>query len=72
MSATDAGADEPIERFLDEVVAAGRGLPPRELRTLLAETEAHLRDDAARRGADGTDPHAAATAAVAAFGPATR
>ncbi len=70
MSATGAGADEPIERFLDEVMAAGRGLPPRELRTLLAETEAHLRDDAARRGADGIDPHAAATAAVAAFGPA--
>lgn len=70
MRSARAGADEPIERFLDEVLTAGRGLPARDLRALLAETEAHLRDDAEQRRAGGTDPYAAAVAAVAAFGPA--
>ncbi len=70
MSAADADHDSPIEAYLDELVATMPTRQPRALRQLLAETEAHLRDDAAHRVAtDGLSPFDAELAAVQRFGP---
>jgi HAAS len=65
-----AAADSPIENYLDELVTALSTSRPRELRQLLAETEAHLHDDADRAIADGVPPERAEALAVARFGPA--
>lgn len=62
--------DSPIERYLDDLVRALAGSPPRQLRHLLAEAEAHLRDDAAAGVEAGVSEHEAELAAVARFGPA--
>lgn len=66
----DAGADSPIERYLDGLLSAGRDGDPRQVRHLLAEAEAHLRDAAAVAQASGLSPVAAESEAVARFGPA--
>jgi HAAS len=66
---TDA-TESPIETYLDELVRALSTARPRELRQLLAETEAHLRDDADRAIADGVPAEQAEALAVARFGPA--
>ncbi len=60
----------PIEVYLDDLVVAGRDGDPRQLRHLLAETEAHLRDSAAVAEASGLSVWAAETDAVVRFGPA--
>ncbi|HEY8729291.1 MAG TPA: hypothetical protein VIL94_06885 [Acidothermaceae bacterium] len=59
----------PIESYLDELVTRMPAEQPRALRQLLAETEAHLRDDAARAVAEGASPHDAEADAVRRFGP---
>ena len=65
-----APGDDPIERFLDELVTAHSTRRPRELRHLLAEVEAHLRDAAAAGVAAGLSQHAAEEEAVRRFGSA--
>src|SRR5664279_1883055 len=45
---SDPASDSPIEAFLDELVVGMSTRRPRRLRHLVQETEAHLRDDAAR------------------------
>ena len=62
--------DSPIERYLDDLVRALAGRPPRELRALLAEAEAHLYDDADAAAARGVPREQAERDAVARFGPA--
>jgi hypothetical protein len=69
MSAPDDRS--PIEDYLDELVAALAGRPPRELRYLVAEAEAHLRDDADAAVARGVPRLRAESDAVARFGPAS-
>lgn len=62
--------DSPIEDYLDELtrlLATGR---PRDLRYLVAETEAHLRDDVEAAVAAGTPVAVAEAQAVARLGPA--
>ncbi|HZC72360.1 MAG TPA: permease prefix domain 1-containing protein [Jatrophihabitans sp.] len=63
-------AESPIEDYLDELTSAMSDRPPRELRGLLAEAEAHLRDDAEAAIARGVPPSRAEHDAVARFGPA--
>jgi HAAS domain-containing protein len=63
-------AAEPIEAYLDELVRSMSTRRPRELRYLIAEAEAHLRDDAERGVAAGLSIHQAEAEAVARFGPA--
>lgn len=41
-----AGFDSPIETYLDALLVASAGGRPRQVRILLAEAEAHLREDA--------------------------
>lgn len=60
--------ESPIELYLDELVAGMSTRRPRQLRDLLAEAEAHLRDDAEQGVAAGLSSHAAELAAVARFG----
>jgi hypothetical protein len=62
--------ESPIEAYLDELVQGMSTRRPRELRYLLAETEAHLRDDAERGVTAGLSPQQAEVEAVARFGPA--
>jgi hypothetical protein len=65
-----ATPDGPIERYLDELtrlLAPGR---PRDLRYLLAETEAHLHDEAEAGVAGGVSVSDAERQAVARLGPA--
>ena len=70
MNSPDGGApDSPIESYLDELVTRMPAEQPRALRQLLTETEAHLRDDAARAIAEGASPHEAEVEAVRRFGP---
>jgi hypothetical protein len=59
-----------VDRYLDELVVASRGLPPRRLRHLLAETEDHLRDAASAAERDGLTVAEAEVIAVDNFGPA--
>ena len=61
----------PIDDYLDELVTALTGRPPRELRGLLAEAEAHLHDDADAAEARGVPRRQAEAEAVARFGAAT-
>jgi hypothetical protein len=60
--------DSPVEEYLDRLLAAAPG-PPREVRALLAEAEAHLRDVTAEGQARGLGRHEAERQAVARFGP---
>jgi hypothetical protein len=66
---TDLGPS-PIEQYLDELVSALSTRRPRQLRQLLAETEAHLRDDAHAAMAGGVPAQDAEALAVSRFGPA--
>ena len=59
----------PIDTYLDELVSRLSTRRPRQLRSLLAEAEAHLRDDAGAGVAAGLTQHAAETNAVTRFGP---
>ncbi len=68
--ADDDQSESPIELYLDELVVALTPHRPRALRHLLAEAEAHLRDDAAHAVAAGLSPREAETQAVERFGPA--
>lgn len=61
-------AEERIQTYLDELLLALRGRP-REVRRLLAEVEAHLRELVDARCAAGLDRTAAAEDAVRRFGP---
>lgn len=61
--------DSPIETYLDQLVAGLSARRPRDLRYLLAETEAHLRDDADRGVAAGLSPLQAEAEAVRRMGP---
>lgn len=63
-------SESPLELYLDELVVGLTTRRPRALRHLLAETEAHLRDDAALGVASGLSPFDAESQAVARFGPA--
>ena len=63
--------DSPIEVYLDELLTAASGMPPRRVRGLLAEADAHLRDDAAAARRGGLSAIDAETRAVARFGPAS-
>ncbi|PZS20392.1 MAG: hypothetical protein DLM57_01365 [Pseudonocardiales bacterium] len=68
---TDFGEQEsPIETYLDAVVAGLTARSPRQLRHVVAETEAHLRDDAEQAMAAGMPAHEAEAQAVHRFGPA--
>jgi len=62
--------DSPIEAYLDELVLGTSTRRPRHLRHLIAEAEAHLRDDAARGVAAGRSHQEAEADAVTRFGPA--
>lgn len=62
--------DSPIEAYLDELVIGLSARRPRELRHLVAEAEAHLRDDAEQAIATGMAAYEAEAQAVARFGPA--
>lgn len=61
-------ADSPIEVYLDELLTASAGMAPRQVRALLAEAEAHLRDDAAAAVAAGMSEPEAERLAVTRFG----
>lgn len=63
-------ARSEIDGYLDELVRQVGTSRPRELRALLAETEAHLRDAADDAMSRGLDPEAAEREAIARFGPA--
>ena len=63
-------ADSPVEQYLDELVRALAGRPPRELRAFLAEAEAHLHDEVDAALARGVPRAQAEREAVARFGPA--
>ena len=69
MSGSPSSASGPIEDYLDELLVASRG-HPRQVRSLLAEAEAHLHDAADAAQAEGLDRWEAERRAVAAFGPA--
>lgn len=59
-----------VEAYLDELVQALAGRPPRELRAVLAEAEAHLYDDIEAATARGVPREQAERDAIARFGPA--
>ena len=61
--------DSPVEAYLDQLVAGLSGRRPRDLRYLLAETEAHLRDEAEQGVAAGLSPLQAEAEAVRRMGP---
>jgi hypothetical protein len=63
-------ADSPIEIYLDQLVRELSARRPRDFREMLAEAEAHLRDDAALGVAQGLSERDAERQAVARFGPA--
>jgi hypothetical protein len=67
---TPEHSDSPIECFLDELVEELAAESPRELRRLVAETEAHLRDDAEAAVAAGASADEAERYAVQRFGSA--
>lgn len=60
-------ADDPIEVYLDELLAALRGTA-RDVRRSVAECEAHLRESVERRIDAGAAPEVAAAQALEAFG----
>lgn len=59
----------PIEAYLDELFVAAHDGDPAAARRLLAETEAHLRECAARLRGQGLGPEDAEREAVRRFGP---
>ena len=61
---SDQAPDSPIEAFLDELVVGLSTRRPRQLRHLVQETEAHLRDDADRAAAAGLSQFQAESEAV--------
>ena len=61
--------NDPIDAYLDELVSRLSTRRPRELRSMLAEVEAHLRDRADAGVAEGLSPADAEADAVARFGP---
>jgi hypothetical protein len=63
-------ADSAIETYLDALLTASSAMAPRQRRNLLAETEAHLRDDAEAGVRLGLPVDEAEEQAVARFGPA--
>jgi hypothetical protein len=65
----DLPGGSPVEDYLDELVTAMAGRSPRELRSMLAEAEAHLRDDVESAVGRGVPRHQAEAQAVARFGP---
>ncbi|MDX6367184.1 MAG: hypothetical protein QOK30_2260 [Nocardioidaceae bacterium] len=67
---TEVRGASSIEQYLDELVTALSTRRPRQLRHLLAETEAHLRDDADAAMAEGLSVEEAEALAVSRFGPA--
>ncbi|WP_334172529.1 hypothetical protein [Sinomonas sp.] len=64
-----ATGEGPIDRYLDELLVALRHGEPASARRLLTETEAHLRECAARLRAQGLDGESAESEAVRRFGP---
>jgi hypothetical protein len=62
--------DSPIELFLDDLVTASGAMAPRDLRRLLTESEAHLRDDADAGIQRGIAQYDAEAGSVARFGAA--
>lgn len=62
-------AEGPIDDYLDELFVAAHDGDPAAARRLLAETEAHLREGAARLRGQGLDPEDAEREAVRRFGP---
>ena len=63
--------DSPIEAYLDRLLVSLTPGRPRDIRHLMAETEAHLRDAAAEAESKGMSPGEAEGWAVARFGPAS-
>ncbi len=63
----DASAGSAVEDYLDHLLVAAPG-PPRQVRALLAEVEAHLRDATAEGLAHGLSLAQAESQAVARFG----
>jgi hypothetical protein len=61
----------PIDVYLDDLVSQLSTRRPRQLRSLLAEVEAHLHDEADAGIASGLTPDQAEVAAVARFGSAS-
>jgi hypothetical protein len=61
-------SDSPIEQFLDELATAASGLPVRQVRHLLTESEAHLRDVAEALTREGRAERDAELEAVRRFG----
>jgi hypothetical protein len=59
-----------VEDYLDQLVRALAGRPPRELRAVLAEAEAHLYDEVEAATSRGVPREQAERDAVARFGPA--
>ncbi len=66
-AAGGAGGDSPVEVYLDRLLAATPG-SPRDVRALLSEAEAHLRDATAEGMASGLSQAQAEDEAVARFG----
>lgn len=64
-------ADSPLEAYLDRLLLELSDLPPRRLRHMLAEAEAHLRDAAEEAMAHGAGPREAELEAVRRFGAPT-
>ena len=60
--------DSPIERYLDKLFVELRANNPRDARSLLSETEAHLRDAADEAERSGLDREHAEQSAVERFG----
>ncbi|MDP9072665.1 MAG: hypothetical protein M3N98_00585 [Actinomycetota bacterium] len=62
--------DSPIERYLDELFAELRHSAPRDARSLLSETETHLRDAAEESVRNGLTPADAEADAIGRYGAA--
>ena len=60
--------ESPIERYLDDLFVELRRSAPRDARSLLSETETHLRDAAEEAQRSGMSPRAAELDAVRRFG----
>ena len=60
--------DDPIERYLDQLLGTLPG-SPRQVRHTLAEVETHLFDATSQARTDGLDEFAARAAAVQRMGP---
>jgi hypothetical protein len=62
--------ESPIERYLDELFAELRRTSPRDARSLLSETESHLRDAAEEAARNGMTPTEAEAHAIQRYGAA--